>query len=85
MERIPQVLENVRLPSRRPLERMPQLSRAADRIGKELDGKGRVLIRWSGTEPKLRIMIEGPDEERLRAWAAELADLARHDIAAESP
>jgi phosphoglucosamine mutase len=85
MERIPQVLENVRLPSRRPLERMPQLSRAADRIGRELDGTGRVLIRWSGTEPKLRIMIEGPDEERLRAWAAELADLARHDIAAESP
>jgi phosphoglucosamine mutase len=64
---------------------MPQLSHAADRIGKELDGNGRVLIRWSGTEPKLRIMIEGPDEERLRGWAAELAELARRDIAAEIP
>jgi phosphoglucosamine mutase len=38
-----------------------------------------VLIRWSGTEPKLRIMLEGPGEERIREWAKELADAAKQD------
>jgi phosphoglucosamine mutase len=39
-----------------------------------------VLVRWSGTEPKLRIMLEGPDEERLRAWAWELVAAAQKDV-----
>ena len=42
--------------------------------------EGRLLVRWSGTEPKLRIMLEGPDEERLRGWAQELAAAARRDL-----
>jgi phosphoglucosamine mutase len=36
-------------------------------------------VRWSGTEPKLRIMLEGPREERIRAWAKELAEAAKRD------
>jgi phosphoglucosamine mutase len=43
-----------------------------------------VLVRWSGTEPKLRIMLEGPDEARIRAWARELAEAARDDVAVRS-
>jgi len=82
MERIPQVLENVPLPARRQLDQMPKLARAAQQIQTELAGTGRLLIRWSGTEPKLRIMIEGPDEERIRAWAQELADQARGEFSA---
>jgi phosphoglucosamine mutase len=79
MERVPQVLENVGLPLRRPLEQMAELQRGAERVRAALGDSGRLLVRWSGTEPKLRIMIEGPDEARLRAWAGELAELARRD------
>lgn len=80
MERVPQVLENVALAARRPLEEMGQLSASSERIRKELGSKGRVLIRWSGTEPKLRIMLEGPDEGRIKAWAKELVAAARRDV-----
>jgi phosphoglucosamine mutase len=84
MERVPQVLENVTLPSRRPLEEMGRLSAASDGVRQALGEDGRVLVRWSGTEPKLRIMLEGPDEHRLRSWAKELADAARRDVGVEA-
>jgi phosphoglucosamine mutase len=80
MERVPQILENVTLPSRRPLEEMTQLGKAADAVRQTLGEEGRVLVRWSGTEPKLRIMIEGPDAGRIAAWAKELAAAARKDL-----
>jgi phosphoglucosamine mutase len=81
IERVPQVLESLVLPSRRPLEAMPGLQAVLARVQGELADTGRVLVRWSGTEPKLRIMVEGPDEERLRRLAAELAGAARRDAA----
>jgi len=79
MERVPQVLENVTLPARKPLEDMARLASLTAKIVKTLGADGRVLVRWSGTEPKLRIMLEGPREERIRAWAKELAEAARQD------
>jgi phosphoglucosamine mutase len=82
MQRVPQVLENVTLPTRRPLEEMAQLAAATAAARQALGGEGRVLVRWSGTEPKLRIMIEGPDEGRIRALAGELAQAARRDLSA---
>jgi phosphoglucosamine mutase len=81
MERVPQVLENVTLPSRRPLEEMRELARTTERVKVALGADGRVLVRWSGTEPKLRIMLEGPDEQRIRTWAKELGEAARRDVA----
>jgi phosphoglucosamine mutase len=80
MSRVPQVLENVSLPERRPLEDMRKLAGLAAKISKRLGNNGRVLIRWSGTEPKLRIMLEGPREDHIRAWAKELAEAARQDL-----
>jgi phosphoglucosamine mutase len=80
MRRVPQVLENVALPARKPVEDMPKLADLAAKISKTLGREGRVLIRWSGTEPKLRIMLEGPREDRIRGWAKELADAARQDL-----
>ncbi len=80
MVRVPQVLENVTLPTRRPLEQMQELSRAQQQVENSLGTEGRVLVRWSGTEPKLRIMVEGPDASRIRASAKELADAARRDL-----
>ncbi len=76
MQRVPQVLESVTLPGRQPLDQMRRLSKATARITKELGAEGRVLIRWSGTEPKLRVMLEGPLEDRIRAWAKELVSAA---------
>ena len=82
MDRVPQVIESVTLPSRRPLEQMPTLREASERVRAALGGEGRVLVRWSGTEPKLRLMIEGPDESRIREWARELAEAAQQDAVA---
>ncbi|HET8648137.1 MAG TPA: phosphoglucosamine mutase [Vicinamibacteria bacterium] len=82
MERVPQVLENVTLPSKRPLEEMKALSAAMEAAQREMGADGRVLVRWSGTEAKLRIMVEGPDEQRIRRFAQEMAEAARRDLAA---
>jgi phosphoglucosamine mutase len=82
IERVPQVLENVALPARRPLDEMRELQRACEGVRAALGRDGRLLVRWSGTEPKLRIMIEGPDEDRLRTWAKDLAGAARRDLGA---
>ncbi|MCL4821271.1 MAG: phosphoglucosamine mutase [Vicinamibacteria bacterium] len=81
MERVPQVLENVTLPARRPLDEMAGLAKATRSVEQALGADGRVLVRWSGTEPKLRVMIEGPDEDRIRAWAKDLIAAARRDAA----
>ncbi|HEY8944199.1 MAG TPA: phosphoglucosamine mutase, partial [Polyangiaceae bacterium] len=80
----PQVLENVTLPSRRPIEQMPELSRRIQLAEKKLGGEGRVLVRWSGTEPKLRLMLEGPEPALLRTLVAEMAEAARKDLRAAS-
>lgn len=80
MERVPQLLENVVLPKRRPIEEMPTLSREIRRVEAELGRDGRVLVRWSGTEPKLRLMVEGPDPARLEAVVRTMAAAARSDM-----
>jgi len=79
---VPQVLENVTLPSRRPLSEMPRLASATAKVTESLGKEGRVLVRWSGTEAKLRVMIEGPDHERIQAFAHELVQAARKDLPA---
>lgn len=80
MARVPQVLENVTLSARRALDQMRNLSLGTAKIKDALGSDGRVLVRWSGTEPKLRIMLEGPDEDRLRTWAKDLANAAKKDV-----
>ncbi|MGO9711033.1 MAG: phosphoglucosamine mutase [Polyangiaceae bacterium] len=79
MERVPQVLENVTLSAKKPLDDMKTLSALSAKITKELGDDGRVLIRWSGTEAKLRIMLEGPNEDRIKKWSKELASAAKED------
>ncbi len=81
IERVPQVTESIALPSRRPLEEMKALQKTTVRVRAALGQDGRVLVRWSGTEPKLRLMVEGPDEDRIREWARELVAAAQQDAA----
>jgi phosphoglucosamine mutase len=80
MERVPQVLESITLRARRPLSEMDGLAQVQKRVEAALGADGRVLVRWSGTEAKLRIMLEGPDERTLRDWSKEMADAARRDV-----
>ncbi len=82
MERVPQVLKNVQLPSRRPIEEMVALSKQISLAEKKLGKSGRVLVRWSGTEAKLRLMAEGPNEAVLNTLLGELADAAQKDLRA---
>ncbi len=83
MERFPQVLVNVRVAEKRPLDELPVVCEAVRRIEKELDGRGRVLIRYSGTEPKARVMVEGEDESRVGAYARDLAETLRRSVGGE--
>ena len=73
IERFPQVLVNVRIAEKRPLESLPALQAEVAKVEKALDGRGRVLIRYSGTEPKARVMVEGEDEARVREYAEAIA------------
>jgi phosphoglucosamine mutase len=80
MQRVPQVLENVVLPERRPIEEMASLKSSIKSAEARLGTEGRVLVRWSGTEPKLRLMVEGPDPDVLSAVLADMAAAARRDL-----
>ena len=82
MERFPQVLVNVRVAAKRPLEDLPAVTDEVRKIEAEMGGRGRVLIRYSGTEPKARVMVEGDDEDRVREHAEHLAELLRRSLAA---
>jgi phosphoglucosamine mutase len=81
MQRVPQVLENATFPRRVPLDAMKETRALADRVEREMDGRGRVLVRWSGTEPKLRVMVEGEDEAKISLYAKEIVEAARRDVA----
>jgi phosphoglucosamine mutase len=73
MTRYPQVLVNVRVQEKRPIEAMPEVQALIARVIESLGGDGRVLVRYSGTEPKARVMVEGPDEKVIQAYADDLA------------
>jgi len=81
MTRVPQVLVNATLKSRRPLDQMPKSQAAIRDAEKKLGEGGRVLVRWSGTEPKLRVMVEGEDEATIRSIADDLLAVAREELA----
>lgn len=73
MTRTPQVLVNVRVDRKRPLAELPEVQKLIALVEAELKGDGRVLVRYSGTEAKARVMIEGPDESSIRQRAEEIA------------
>uniref|UniRef100_A0A7V4LC33 Phosphoglucosamine mutase n=1 Tax=Desulfobacca acetoxidans TaxID=60893 RepID=A0A7V4LC33_9BACT len=74
MTMYPQILLNLKVKERRDLKTVPQAHQAISRAEKRLAGRGRLLVRYSGTEPMLRIMAEGEDEEEIRQAAQELHD-----------
>jgi len=80
MHRVPQILKNVTLPARKPIDQMPLLQKAVKGVEAELGREGRVLVRWSGTEPKLRVMVEGPEESLIATYASDLIEQAQRDM-----
>ena len=80
MRKFPQVLLNVPVRSKPPIESLAGLGERAAAFEKEMNGNGRILLRYSGTEPLARVMIEGPDGVRIRAMAEELAGVIKQQI-----
>lgn len=76
MKRVPQVLVNARLKERRPLTEMPKTRKVISAVEKSLGTNGRVVVRWSGTEPKLRVMIEGENQKTIDQLARSIVDTA---------
>ena len=77
----PQVLVNVRVRERADYTKIPAIAESIDRVETRVKGQGRVLIRYSGTEPLLRIMLEGRNDDEIRAWAHEIAEAVKAHLA----
>ena len=76
----PQVLLNVRVQQKQDLSTIPLVVDAMSGVEQKLAGNGRLLVRYSGTEPLLRIMIEGKDQQEIQAWAVEIADAVKQEL-----
>jgi len=77
----PQVLVNVRVKEKKALDSVPAVKAVTDAVETRLTGAGRLLIRYSGTEPLLRIMIEGKDQREIQGWADEIASAVKTHLA----
>jgi phosphoglucosamine mutase len=77
----PQVLVNVRVREKADLRAVPQIASAMQKVEERLAGNGRLLVRYSGTEPLLRIMLEGKDDAAIKSWADEIASVVRENLA----
>ena len=76
----PQVLVNVRVRERRDLKTVPAIAEALDRVEQRLHGEGRLLVRYSGTEPLLRVMLEGKNQQEIQSWAHEIAETVKQHL-----
>ena len=75
-----QVLLNVRVRDKVDLEHLPAVRAVMARVQSRVEGQGRLLVRYSGTEPLLRVMLEGQREEEIRAWAQEIIDVVHEHL-----
>lgn len=78
--RYPQVLKNVRVARKPDLATIPSVAAAARSVEDRLGADGRLVLRYSGTEPLARVMIEGPDQPTIEAMAAELIGVIRGEL-----
>jgi phosphoglucosamine mutase len=76
----PQVLVNVRVRERVDLAGVPAVAAAMAKVEGRLGSRGRLLVRYSGTEPLLRVMIEGKNQDEINAWAADIAEAVRREL-----
>ena len=81
MVKMPQRLVNVPLPVKTNPINEPKVKAAVADVESKLNGRGRVLLRASGTEPLIRVMVEGEDEKRVSAYAQQIADAVSQSVA----
>ncbi|HUI67958.1 MAG TPA: phosphoglucosamine mutase [Nitrospirota bacterium] len=80
MTTYPQTLVNVKVKERRDLMSIPEIAQRMVEVEKKLGGRGRLLVRYSGTEPKVRVMIEGEDERGIKTLAEDLAGIIKEKL-----
>jgi phosphoglucosamine mutase len=80
MQRYPQLLRAIPVANKIPIEQLPGLGEVVRGVEAELGGDGRVVVRYSGTEAKLRVMLEGPELARLEEFAGRIGEAARREL-----
>jgi phosphoglucosamine mutase len=78
----PQTIQNVRVREKIPFAKVPEIHHAIDAAERELDGNGRVVVRYSGTEALARVMVEAESEEKMRALAKDIANAIKKALGA---
>ena len=76
----PQVLLNVRVREKVDLASVPAVAETIARVEGRVAGQGRLLVRYSGTEPLLRVMLEGKQQDEIRGWAQEIVDVVKKHL-----
>ena len=76
----PQILMNVRVREKAELKSVPAIADAIARVEARVAGQGRLLVRYSGTEPLLRVMLEGKHQDEIRGWAQEIVDVVKEHL-----
>jgi len=76
----PQVLLNVRVREKVDLAAVPQVAETIARVESRVAGHGRLLVRYSGTEPLLRVMLEGEHHDEIQDWAQEIVDVVKKHL-----
>jgi phosphoglucosamine mutase len=82
MRKLPQVLQNVKVADRAAVEGATELWEAVERENAALEGRGRVLVRASGTEPLVRVMVEAPEHEECEAVCRRLVEVVERELGA---
>jgi phosphoglucosamine mutase len=76
----PQTIQNVRVREKTPFAQVPEIQRTIEAAEKELDGNGRVVVRYSGTEALARVMVEAESEEKMKAMAGNIAGAIKNAL-----
>jgi phosphoglucosamine mutase len=79
-EPVPQVLLNVQVKEKRDFAYLPEVQKIIASVEKRLGKDGRVLVRYSGTEAKVRVLVEGIDAKQIKAQAEEIASSLRASL-----
>jgi phosphoglucosamine mutase len=82
MTAYPQVLMNLRVKEKVDLATVPEVAAVIRAVESRLEGSGRLLVRYSGTEPLLRVMLEGQDQSEIRRWGQEIIDAVTQHVGA---
>nr|MBA3762774.1 phosphoglucosamine mutase [Chthoniobacterales bacterium] len=83
LTKYPQAQRNLRVKEKPPLEQMPDVMKLVSEAERALTGRGRILLRYSGTEPKIRLLIEGREVAQIDQQANQIADAIQTAIGAK--